>query len=100
MDYIVKNTLGELLKGKSGFEASKIKILDPACGSGSFLIKAFEVLDNHIKRENNELDADDMKNYARKVSILTSNIYGADLDQEAVEIAQLNLLLKDYCNFL
>ncbi|KKR91885.1 MAG: hypothetical protein UU95_C0008G0005 [Parcubacteria group bacterium GW2011_GWC2_42_12] len=94
MDYIVKNTLGELLKGKSGFEASKIKILDPACGSGSFLIKAFEVLDNHIKRENNELDADDMKNYARKVSILTSNIYGADLDQEAVEIAQLNLLLK------
>jgi len=94
VDCIVKNTLGELLKGKSGFEASKIKILDPACGSGSFLIKAFEVLDNHIKRENNELDADIMKNYARKVSILTSNIYGVDLDQEAVEIAQLNLLLK------
>ncbi|MFA6306625.1 MAG: TaqI-like C-terminal specificity domain-containing protein [Patescibacteria group bacterium] len=94
VDYIVKNTLGELLKGKSGFEAGKIKILDPACGSGSFLIKAFEVLDNHIKRENNELDADIMKNYARKVSILTSNIYGVDLDQEAVEIAQLNLLLK------
>jgi adenine-specific DNA-methyltransferase len=94
VDYIVKNTLGEMLKDKSGFEASKIKILDPACGSGSFLIKAFEVLDKHITRENNELDADAMKNYARKVSLLTSNIYGVDLDQEAVEIAQLNLLLK------
>ncbi|MDD4271338.1 MAG: TaqI-like C-terminal specificity domain-containing protein [Patescibacteria group bacterium] len=94
VDYIVKNTLGELLKGKSGFEASKIKILDPACGSGSFLIKAFEVLDNHIKRENNQQEADVMKNYLRKVNILTSNIYGVDLDQEAVEIAQLNLLLK------
>jgi len=94
VDYIVKNTLGELLKGKSGFEASKIKILDPACGSGSFLIKAFEVLDNYTKRENNEQDADVLRNYARKVSILTSNIYGVDLDQEATEIAQLNLLLK------
>ncbi|MDD5071769.1 MAG: N-6 DNA methylase [Patescibacteria group bacterium] len=94
VEYIVKNTLGELLKGKSGHEASKIKILDPACGSGSFLIKAFEVLDNHIRRENNQENAHKITNYARKVSILTSNIYGVDLDEEAVEIAQLNLLLK------
>ncbi|OGY43412.1 MAG: hypothetical protein A2729_04545 [Candidatus Buchananbacteria bacterium RIFCSPHIGHO2_01_FULL_39_14] len=94
VDYIVKNTLGELLKGKSGFEASKIKILDPACGSGSFLIKAFEVIDNHIQRENNQINAQKFTNYARKVAILTANIYGVDLDEEAVEIAQLNLLLK------
>ena len=94
VDYIVRNTIKEVLKGKSGYEASKLKLLDPACGSGSFLIKAFEVVDQHIKRENNEMQADMIKNYARKVSILTSNIYGVDLDKEAVEIAQLNLLLK------
>lgn len=94
VDYIVKNTLGEILKGKSGHEASKIKILDPACGSGSFLIKAFEVLDRHIKAENHQLDAQSMINYARKIGILTSNIYGVDLDEEAVEIAQLNLIIK------
>ena len=94
VDYIVRNTLGELLKDKSGHEATKLKILDPACGSGSFLIKAFEVLDNHIKRENNQLNAQKFTNYARKVAILTANIYGVDLDEEAVEIAQLNLLLK------
>ena len=94
VDYIVKNTLGEVLKGKSGHEATQIKVLDPACGSGSFLIKAFEVLDNHIKRENNQLNAQKFTNHARKIGILTSNIYGVDLDEEAVEIAQLNLLLK------
>lgn len=94
VDYIVKNTLGEILKDKSGYEATKIKILDPACGSGSFLIKAFEVLDNHIKRENKQENADQIKNYLRKVGILTSNIYGVDLDEEATEIAQLNLIIK------
>ena len=94
VDYIVRNTLGELIKDRSGHEAAKLKILDPACGSGSFLIKAFEVLDNHIKRENNQLNAQKFTNYARKMAILTANIYGVDLDEEAVEIAQLNLLLK------
>ena len=94
VDYIVQNTLGEVLKGKPAHEAQKIKVLDPACGSGSFLIKAFEVLDEHIKREKNQKGADPIINYARKLPILISNIYGVDLDPEAIEIAQLNLLLK------
>ena len=94
VDYIVQNTLGEVLKNKLAHEAQRIKILDPACGSGSFLIKAFEVLDNHIMRERNQKGTDAAINYARKFDILTSNIYGVDLDPEAVEIAQLNLLLK------
>jgi len=94
VDYIIKNTLGEILKNKPDYEASKIKVLDPACGSGSFLIKAFEVLDNHIRKEKNQKGTDPLINYARKFAILTSNIYGVDLDKEAVEIAQLNLLLK------
>ncbi len=94
VDYIVKNTLGEILKDKSGHQASQLKILDPACGSGSFLIKAFEVLDRHIKREKSQLNANPAINYARKISILTSNIYGVDLDEKAIEFAELNLLLK------
>lgn len=94
VDYIVENTLGEILKNKPAHEASKIKILDPACGSGSFLIKAFEVLDNHIRRKLNQKGDNWLINYARKFNILTSNIYGVDLDPEAVEIAQLNLLIK------
>ncbi|MCX6262891.1 MAG: N-6 DNA methylase, partial [Bacteroidia bacterium] len=42
VDYIVKNTVGKLVEGKIPKEISRIKILDPACGSGSFLIGAFQ----------------------------------------------------------
>ncbi len=38
VDYIVKNTVGKLIEGKKPDEISKLKIVDPACGSGSFLI--------------------------------------------------------------
>ena len=45
VDYIVKNTVGQLLKDKKpGKAVDKIKILDPACGSGSFLLGAYQHL--------------------------------------------------------
>ncbi|MBI2654080.1 N-6 DNA methylase, partial [Candidatus Woesearchaeota archaeon] len=44
VDYIVRNTVKEYIKGKSIASINKVKILDPACGSGSFLIKAFDAL--------------------------------------------------------
>lgn len=94
VDYIVKNTVGEYLKDKSLNEALKIKILDPACGSGSFLLRAFEELDSYLEREKNQIKKDDAQDYLRKIQILSSNIYGVDLDEEAVELTRLNLLLK------
>lgn len=87
MDYIVRNTLGELLKEKD-MDASKIRILDPACGSGSFLIRAFDVLKEYHRQK---ADKYTQVNYDE---ILKNNIFGVDLDKQAVEIAQLNLLLK------
>ncbi|MCX7999569.1 MAG: SAM-dependent methyltransferase, partial [Leptospiraceae bacterium] len=49
VDFIVKNTLGEILKTKKkGIE--KLRVLDPACGSGSFLIKAFDILNEHYQK--------------------------------------------------
>jgi hypothetical protein len=48
VDYIVKNTVGKLLKGKTPKQTANLKILDPACGSGSFLIGAYQrLLDWH-----------------------------------------------------
>jgi len=41
VDYIVKNTVGKLLEGKNPKTAEKLRILDPACGSGSFLLGAY-----------------------------------------------------------
>jgi len=84
VDYIVKETLGEVLKKTKKKNISKIKILDPACGSGSFLISAYDKLMENI----------DVQSLFAKHDILEDNIYGIDLDAQAIEIAQLNLLLK------
>jgi hypothetical protein len=48
VDYIVKNTLGPVLEEKTPSDAAKVSVLDPACGSGSFLIVAYQhLLDWH-----------------------------------------------------
>jgi hypothetical protein len=44
VDYIVQHTVGKLLEQKTPKEAAKLRILDPACGSGSFLIGAYQHL--------------------------------------------------------
>jgi type I restriction-modification system DNA methylase subunit len=98
VDYIVRNTLGELLKNKK-IDPDQIRVLDPACGSGSFLIKAFDLLNEHYaKNDKNYSQARfDFKNggsFTTKARILENSIFGIDLDKQAVEIAQLNLLLK------
>jgi len=98
VEYIVRNTVGELIQDKKA-DVSKIKILDPACGSGSFLIKAFDILNEYYSKKEgykqNKLDLSDMgTNYSTKLGILKNNIFGVDLDKQAVDIAQLNLLLK------
>ncbi len=87
VDYIVKKTLGELLKDKNA-DPEKIHILDPACGSGSFLIKSFDVLYEYFKKKTGE------ESFTIRNKIVTENIFGVDLDTKAVEIARLNLLLK------
>jgi len=104
VDFIVRNTLGKLLrKCKSVEEVSKIKVLDPACGSGSFLIKAFDVIkewyDDYNKRNQRVAAPSTLDAHFYVVSniedrILTDNLYGVDLDPQAVEITMLNLSLK------
>jgi len=98
VDYVVRNTLGELLKNQK-VNIEKIRILDPACGSGSFLIKAFDVLNEYYSKHYKNYDQleFDFKTeipFTTKAKILQNNIFGVDLDKQAVEIARLNLLLK------
>lgn len=89
VDYIVKNALQPILdECKTAEQLLRIKVLDPACGSGSFLIKALDVLNEKYKSLGY---AGDEKT---KLLILTHNIYGIDLDEQAVEIARLNLCIN------
>lgn len=89
VDYIARNALKPVLdKCTSVYELKKIKVLDPACGSGSFLIKALEVILEKYKDFNYE-DSENLR-----IQIILENLYGVDLDEQAVEIARLNLLIN------
>ena len=106
VEYIVKNTLGKLIEGKTPKEISKLKIVDPACGSGSFLIGAYQyLLDSHknyysdngkISKGNkgNPLTPEGNLTTSEKKRILLNNIFGVDIDVNAVEVTKLSLLLK------
>jgi len=149
VEYIVKNTVGKLLEGNTPDQASSLRILDPACGSGSFLIGAYQYLldwhrDWYVQHLMPLIDAgekmaspkiqcllpSDSKsgdvagskkaqkgrrknsgmamvmpiymagggewklNTQEKKRILLNNIYGVDIDPQAVEVTKLSLQLK------
>jgi len=105
VEYIVKQTVGELIDNKTPDEISKIKILDPSCGSGSFLLGAYQyLLDYHLKyynknkiklnKKESPLRQDGFLTSQEKRRILLNNIFGVDIDTQAVEVTKLSLLLK------
>ena len=74
-----------------------IKIIDPACGSGAFLITAFEYLLNYNNYLNDKIfDLTGTKDLFSDTTreILQNNIFGVDLNKESVEITKLSLWLK------
>lgn len=111
VDYIVKNTVGKLLEEKTPKKVESLRILDPACGSGSFLIGAYQYLldwhlkwytenspDKHAKAKRPALYKGSGEAWhlttAERKRILLNNIYGVDIDSQAVEVTKLSLLLK------
>ncbi|MDD5613084.1 MAG: N-6 DNA methylase, partial [Gallionella sp.] len=73
-----------------------VKVVDPACGSGAFLIAAFDLLDEEYRQVNEQLQAitgsADLFDINRE--ILNGNLYGVDLNPESIEISKLSLWLK------
>ena len=135
VNYIVKNTVGikleenwndveklldegEYKEAYNRFkDVSKIKVVDPACGSGSFLVKAFNLIKEYYKRYNEKIDEIQQikhKEFVEKKGnqlnleeerfltkilnfekqILKDNIYSVDIDPSACEIASVNLMLQ------
>ncbi len=107
VEYIVNNTVGKLIAGKTPDEIADIKILDPACGSGSFLLGAYTyLLKYHLdwytshqpkKHKHAMFQVRENEWYlttAEKKRILLNNIFGVDIDPQAVEVTKLSLLLK------
>ncbi|HAI10161.1 MAG TPA: restriction endonuclease subunit M [Phycisphaerales bacterium] len=126
VEYIVKQTVGKLIEGKSPqevgaltttFQQSKalgaraLAVLDPACGSGSFLLIAYQFLldwyrdwyigddpRKHTVGKNPRLYQHSSGEYrlttAERKRILLTHIHGVDIDSQAVETTKLSLLLK------
>ena len=103
VDYIVKNTVGKLIEDKTPDDVSKIKICDPACGSGSFLLGAYQFLldwhrsyyqNDESKKKDKVLTPDGNLTTSIKKQILINNIFGVDIDTNAVEVTKLSLMLK------
>ena len=104
--YIVQNTVGKLIAGKTPAEIAKMRFADIACGSGSFLLGVFEQLltyhglyynDNPSKARKADCVNRDGKFFLslrQKREILLNNIYGVDIDAQAVEVCQLSLFLR------
>ena len=110
VDYIVENTVGVKIKDKSPEEIATIKICDPACGSGSFLLGAFQYLIEYHREWYAKANSATQKKYKddfftnaesevqltlkKKTEILKNNIFGVDIDREATEVAIMSLYLK------
>lgn len=74
-----------------------IKVLDPACGSGSFLVQVFDYLKEQRNQVNEEIatfEGTQSELFNQDTHILSNNIYGVDLNAESVEITKLALWLK------
>jgi hypothetical protein len=113
VNYIVLNTIGKQIKDKTPGDLAgnkttpPFRVLDMACGSGSFLLGAYQFLLDHCLQW---YQASPSKKHASAVyqnakgetrltigerkRILTTHIYGVDIDRQAVETTKLSLLLK------
>lgn len=111
--FILKNTVEKADIIENPF----IKVIDPSCGSGYFLSKAYDILKYKFENNINEL-REKYSNIEYKLNdgkvikgnvywqkkyihyhILSNCIYGADIDCTAVQLTKINLLLKDIYNF-
>jgi type I restriction-modification system DNA methylase subunit len=105
--YIVENTVGKLIEDKTPAQIAELRFADIACGSGSFLLGVFDLLLRYhrdwfntnpdkaqkagcVQREDGAWHL----SLKQRREILLHNIYGVDIDHQAVEVAQLSLYLK------
>lgn len=107
VEYMVRHTLCSQLQGRTvkTMQHLPLRVLDPACGAGSFLLRAYQELLNWYR---NQYQANLAQwghwlyrpaagawrlTLAAKQQILLRHLYGVDLDPQAVKIAQRSLLL-------
>jgi adenine-specific DNA-methyltransferase len=86
VDYIIRHALQPLLNIPDSVK--NVRILNPACGSGLFLLKAYEILADCQQRSRGGFGPKDAKH------ILENCLFGIDIDEQAVKLTKKHLLQK------
>ena len=107
VDQIISRTMTSKIQGKSPKQLNSFTLADIACGSGVFLLRAYQFLIDHYincyvsngpGRHTTEMYEVGQGQYRLKLHekrrILLAHIYGVDIDPQAVEVARFSLLLK------
>lgn len=106
VDEIVRLVIDPLIAGKAPRALAKFRVLDPACGSGSFLLGAYARLIAHYEAYyTKHPTVDRSKHYAdsegvhrltadARAGVLQRHIFGVDVDPAAVEVTMMSLYLK------
>lgn len=118
VDTIIRRVVGPKIVGKSPTQVLDTKVLDPACGSGSFIVVAFQYLMDHClaaiaanpslasvpaspkaRKKRKDIAFKDRKGRWHlapdfRAALLTHCIHGVDIDQQAVEVTVMSLYLK------
>lgn len=118
VDSIIRRTVAEKVRGRTPLQVLEMRLLDPACGSGSFLVAAYQALMDYCEEYVNThegwtngrfrlrgriadrtiaaLGRDERLALTPefKAALLSSSIFGLDIDQQAVEVSIMSLYLK------
>ena len=104
--YLVEGTVGHLIEGRKPEAIAQMRFADIACGSGSFLLGIYECLlayhtayYNKFPKQATQADCLTREgslhlSLKKRRDILLNNIFGVDIDAQAVEVAQLSLYLR------
>jgi len=99
---ITKTVLNKIKDIRSQENLKKLKLIDISCGSGTFLVESFNILENRYSKiresENNSVTTGTLDSWLAPrfnwKDILTNNIFGIDIDLFATELASVNLALR------
>lgn len=106
VDHMVSSALDPFLAGRRPNQVAELKIVDPACGSGTFLLGVFDRLvrwheEYYTQHPTQDRDRHYVDGLGRtrltsdfKGRILVNNVHGVDIDPQAVEVAQMSLYLR------
>ena len=89
--YLIANAPTSQMRHPKKLE--EIKLIDPACGSGNFLIYAFSLFYDLYLNQIDQYDAEYSRRDIPKL-IVEKNLYGVDLDERAVQLTQIALFIK------